>query len=739
MTQIGNQTLGNGMAAMGGQGPYQRATWLGDSKLTPLFVKYWQLTVRWRWLVGAIMAACIAFGVISVLLSPPLYTAQSQIEISREKKNVTNVRGLDEEASPFSIEFYDTQYQLLRAGSLAERIARSLKLADEPSFFAAHGIDMGAAGQALTPAQRKDRESLAAGLLVGNVQINPIRNSSLVNIAYTSRSPEWSARIANAWPQGYIAGTMDRGLASTADARKFLESRLEELRNRLARSESELINFARQRNIVALGSNRDAEGKTAQPQTLVASNLAALNTALVTARTERISAESRARTAAGASSTEVLQSATVSALRSRRSEVAADYARMLVQFEPGYPAARALKAQMDSLDAAINREISGVQGSRRSLYDEALKRERQLAAQVEGLKTQFDQQQRDTIQYNVYQREVDTNRQLYDALLQRYKEIGLSGSVGATNIAVVDPAKAPGGPSAPSLSSYLLLAIISGLGLSALAIFAVEQIDNGVRSPEDIEQFFKLPLLGNVPKTGGDVLDELSDPKSEVSEALQSARAVLSFSTSHGLPRSLLVTSAREGEGKSTTAYALAMAVARSGKRVLLIDADMRSPSIHRMAGFSNTNGFSNLLAGGDLASVQLEATKIKGLTIMPAGPKPPSSAELLSVDRLTQMLESLRQRFDYIVFDGPPVLGMADAPILGAAVEGTIFVIEAERTPVRAIRHGLERLGLVNAHVLGAIVTKIDYRNHRLGYGYSYGYGYGYGYGKNNEAAQPA
>ena len=738
MTQIGNLSLGAGEAAVGGSAPIHRANWLGQSTLTPLLIKYWQLAVRWRWLIGAIMAACIAIGVIALLLSPPLYTAQAQIEISREKKNVTNVRGLEQQDSG-SEEFYDTQYQLLRAGSLAERIARSLKLADDQGFFAAHGLDLGSAGQGLTPAQRKDRENMAAGLMMGNVQINPIRNSSLVNITYTSQSPEWSARIANAWPQGYIAATMDRGLASTADARKFLEGRLEDLRDKLARSERDLITFARERNIVTLAATRDAEGRTSQPQTLVASNLSALNSALVSARTERIAAESRAGTIAGESSAEVLQSSTVASLRTRRSEVAAEYARTLIQFEPGYPAARALKAQMDTLDAAIGREITSVQGSRRSVYDESLRRERQLAAQVEGLKSQFDQQQRDTIQYNVYQREVDTNRQLYDALLQRYKEIGLSGSVGATNIAVVDPAKAPGGPSAPSLPNYLMLALLAGGALSVLAIFALEQIDNGVRSPEEIEQFFKLPLLGNVPKTGGEVLDELQDPKSEVSEAFQSARAVLSFSTSQGLPKSLLVTSAREGEGKSTTAYALAMAVARSGKRVLLIDADMRSPSIHRMIGCKNTSGFSNLLAGGDVASVPIEATKVKGLSVMLAGPKPPSSAELLSVDRLTQMLQSLRQRFDYVVVDGPPVLGMADAPILAAAVEGTVFVIEAERTPVRAIRHGLERLRLVNAHVLGAIVTKIDYRSHRLGYGYSYGYGYGYGYGRGDESARAA
>jgi succinoglycan biosynthesis transport protein ExoP len=739
MTQSGNLSFGSGEAVVGQGQLDQRTNWLGQRALAPIMIRYLQLAVRWRWLIAGIMTACVALGVIAVLLSAPLYTAQSQIEISREKKNVTNVKGVDDDTSyAAAAEFYDTQYQLLRSGSLAERVARSLRLAEEPTFFAAHGIDVEAKSQPLSTAERKQRESVAAGLLMSNVRIVPIRNSSLVNISYTSRSPEWSARIANAWPQAYIAGTMERGLESTADARKFLEGRLDDLRAKLSRSESDLINFARMRNIVTLAPTRDSEGKTTQGQTIVANNLAALNEALVTARTDRITAQSRSGTAGGMSAADAAQNASVSTLRARRADIAAEYAKMLVQFEPGYPAARALKAQLDALDTAINRELSSVQGSRRAAYDEAAKRERELSSQVEALKAQFDQQQRDTIQYNIYQREVDTNRQLYDALLQRYKEIGLSGSIGATNIAIVDPAKVPAGPSAPSLMSYLIMAALAGLALSALAIFALEQIDNGVRSPEEIEQFFRIPLLGNVPKSGGDVLGELADPKSSMSESFQSARAVLSFSTNHGLPTSLLITSAREGEGKSTTAYAMAVAIARTGKRVLLIDADMRSPSVHHMTGCSNAVGFSNLLVGGDAATAAVLPSKTKGLSILPAGPKPPSSAELLNVERLTELLGELRGRFEHVVIDGPPVLGLADAPLLASAVDGTAFVIEAERTPVRAIRHALERLKLVNAHLLGAIVTKIDYGKHRLGYGYDYGSGTGYGYGDNEPTAKP-
>lgn len=729
MTQIGHIARSVDQADLRHETGEGRFAGFGEQRLTPMLIHVWQLVIRWRWLIGAIIATCVAISVVLLTLSPSLYSARSQIEISREKKNVTNVQGLESEDYSYSDEFYDTQYQLLKAGSLGERVARDLRLADSPDFFAAHGAEIGAA-KPLSPAERKSREAWAADLLTGHIRIEPIRNSSLINISYTSGSPQWSARIANAWPQGYIAATMDRGLASTADARKFLEGRLDDLRSKLAGSERDLINFARNRNIIALGATRNDDGKTSEPQTLLAQNLAALNTALMTARTDRIAAESRARTMAGGSSTEVLQNSAISALRARRSEIAAEYARTLVQFEPGYPAARALKAQLDSLDTAIGRELGSVQGSRRASYDEAYKRERELASQVETLKSQFDQQQRDTIQYNIYQREVDTNRQLYDALLQRYKEIGLSGSVGATNIAIVDTAKTPGGPSSPKLVNYLLLALIAGLALSAAAIFGLEQIDNGVRSPEDIERLFKLALLGNVPRSDGDPLLELQDPKSEISEALQSARAVLSFATSRGLPKTLLVTSARASEGKSTSTYGLGMAVARTGKRVLVVDADMRSPSVHRLAGCSNANGFSNLLSGGDFVPQSFFDTNISGLSVLPAGPRPPNYAEILNVERLSQVLQGLLLRYDYILVDGPPILGMADAPLLAAAVEGTVFVIEAEKTPVRAIRLAMERLRQVNARIIGAMVTKIDYRTHSFGYGYSYGYGDSYRYG---------
>ncbi len=709
------------------------------STLPPVLLQYWQIALRWRWVIGGIIAGALILGLVLTLLMSPRYTARAQIEISREQKNVTSVEGLESADSGRDLEFYATQYALLKADSLAQRVARKLNLAERPAFFAAHGAEMPGAEGALgnaggnSAASRDARQRLAVQLLLGNVDIAPIRGSSLVDILYTSRDPALSAEISNAWIQQFIAATMDREFSSTADARRFLEQRLATLRARLEQSERELVTYAAQRDIVQLNTIRNADGDTQMQRTLASADLEALNSALAAARAERVAAESRASMSGGGAgaSPEALSNPAINSLRQRRAEVAAEYAKLLVQFEPGYPGARALKSEIDALDAAINRETDRVSGSRAKAYTEALQQERELESQVNALKARLDRQQRDSIQLNIYQREADTNRQLYDALLQRYKEIGVAGTVGASNIAVVDVAQVPTKPSAPNLMLNLALALLAGTVIAAAVTVGLEQIDEGIRHPSDVRQKLGLPLLGNVPMATGDPVEELADPKSHLAEAYFSTRSTLAFATSHGLPRSFTVTSTRSGEGKSTSAFALAATIGRTGKSVLLVDGDMRSPSVHKFMGVDNAAGLSNLLTGDDDFARLVQPTGFKGLSAMVAGPAPPSAAELLSTDRMHLIIQKLLAHFDHVVIDSPPVLGLTDAPLLGRAVEGCVFVIEAEGAAVRAIRSSLDRMRMVDNHIYGAIVTKIDQRQHGYGYGYGYGYGHSYGYGQ--------
>jgi polysaccharide biosynthesis transport protein len=700
----------------------------------PILLQYWAAAVRWKWVIAGIVVGCLTAGLILTLLMTPKYTATSRVEISREQKNFTKVEGLETPDTGRDLEFYQTQYSLLAARSLAERVSKALRLSASAEFFNAHGVRtddqsvfFSTVNRPLTIEERQKRERLAVELLLKNINIFPIRGSSLVDVSYTSGSPTLSQQVTNEWTRQFIESSMDRRFASTADARRFLEGRLGELRGKVETSERELVNYASRKGIVALGRSKGADGRTEVDRTLISTDLEALNDALAKSIADRLGAESKARQVPNRGATsDALGNLAIAALRQKRAEVGSEYAKLLVQFEPGYPAARALAEQVRALDASIGIEEGRVQNSRVSEYNEARNRENGLREKVEALKSRLDLQQRDSIQYNIYQREADTNRQLYDGLLQRYKEIGVAG-IGANNISVVDAASTPQKPSSPNLPVNIALALFAGLGLAGLSVFGLEQIDEGLREPGQVGRELLLPLLGSVPDLEDvDAIAALNDSKSALSEAYLSVRSNLAFSTDHGVPRSFMVTSTRPAEGKSTTSLAMAMLLGRTGKRTLIIDADMRSPSIHELVNAKNVIGLSNYLAGENDWTKLVVEIGAKGLSVMPAGPMPPSAAELLSSDRMSLLVERLLENFDHVVIDAPPILGLADAPLLSQAVEGCIFVVEAEGVAMRGIKASLDRLHSVQAHIFGAILTKLKNRN--IGYGYGYGYGYRYG-----------
>ena len=703
----------------------------------PSLRRFWRGMYDRRRLMAAIIGSFVLMGVLATLLATPHYTATTRIKIDREEKKVTNVSGIESSDAGRDLEFYQTQYALLAARSLAERVATSLKLASSDAFFAAHGVNPDqsspfAFGHSSADGQKRQKQAIE--LLRTHVAIAPVRGSALVDISYTSASPELSAQIANAWTQQFIQASLDRRFASTADARRFLEDRLSALKGRLQDSERDVVGYASKSGIVALSQQTGPDGKTEVDRTLITKTIETVNDELSKATADRIAAESRAkdRASTGANA-DALGNTTIATLREKRAEVAADYARMLVQFEPGYPPAKALSEQVHNLDASIAREEQRVLNSHSADYTVALAREHDLQQQLVMLKAELNRQQAAGIQYNIYEREADTNRELYNGLLQRYKEIGVAG-VDANNIAIVDPAVTPAKPSSPDLKLNLSLALLLGILASIATTVALEHIDEGLRDPRQVTDLLHVALLGSVPfAEGEEPRDALSDTKSPLYEAYLSIRSNLAFSSDHGVPNSLLVTSTRAGEGKSVTALAIATVLARTGKRVLILDADMRSPSLHTYLGAANTVGLSNYLAGGDDWQSLLAVSPVQGLSAMFAGPMPPNAAELLSTDRITSLLALVCAHFDHVVVDCAPVLGLADAPLLSRAVEGCIFVIEAGGAPVRAIQQSIDRLRSVHAHLIGAVFSKLRY-NHSP---YGYGHGYGYGYGRNKADTQ--
>ncbi len=258
-------------------------------------------------------------------------------------------------------------------------------------------------------------------------------------------------------------------------------------------------------------------------------------------------------------------------------------------------------------------------------------------------------------------------------------------------------------------------------------IHAWQYLDEGITDPGEIEDKLGLPLLGTVPRSDdAGPLVALQNPKSPLVEAYLAVQTNLELATSHGAPKSVAITSTRPQEGKSTTAFALAHSLARARRKVVLIDADLRSPSVHREFGLQNDLGVSNFLAGAGNVDAALHPTDRPGLSVMTAGPQPPNAADLLTGDRLRELIADLLTRFDHVVVDCPPVMGLADAPLVASAVEGVIYAVEARSIRSSVVRVALARLRSSNANVLGVVLTKFDARRAHLGYGYEYGYGYG-------------
>jgi polysaccharide biosynthesis transport protein len=577
------------------------------TETSPLIRQYLRIAMRWRYVIGGVIIACVILALIATLLMTPKYTAEALVEISRESDKITNFQGADRESGLFDQEFYQTQYGLLRSRALSERVATKLRLVDDPAFFKRFGVTstnpaFQLAADRFPPSGRAERVRTAGEVLLKNLTVAPARLSRLVAIRFTSPDSALSARIANAWAENFIQTNLERKVQATSYGRDLLQRQLALQKERLDETQRQLVAYASEQRIINLPAREGSDGKTTSERSMVADELATISGALSQATTDRIQAEARYSQAgrSGASS-QALENLAINSLRQRRAELAAEYQRLMVQFEPGYPAARAVQTQIDQLDRSIAREEARVSGALEASYRESIQRERALKTKVDQLKNGYLDLRRRSIQYNIYQQEVDTNRALYDGLLQRFKEIGVAGGVGVNNVSVVDPADAPDAPSSPRVLLNLIVGLLVGLGLGALVALALEQLDEAIGDPAEVERRLGLPLLGSVPRvTQGSPEDALRDRKSELVDAYLAIQTNLAFTTEHGVPRSLAVTSTRPAEGKSTTALALATSLARAKRKVILIDGDMRAPSVHILGKVKNERGLSNFLSGDD-------------------------------------------------------------------------------------------------------------------------------------------
>lgn len=691
--------------------------------------QYVQVLWRRRWIILATVIAGLLIALIISWSTVRLYRATTSLQISREAEQVVDVKGVEPASRSSNNEFYPTQYGLLKSKSLAEAVVKKLRLDRNPTFmFGFNGKEADMA--ALSAMRREAAVERAVKLLRKNLTVTPVRNSSLVDVSFDAPDPELAKRVTDALAEAFIASNLSRRFESSAYARTFLEDEIAKTRAKLEESEQLVVTYADQQKILNFEGSGESSDKGNSGQSLLENELAAVTDQLVVARGERIAAQAKydqANRSGARNSPEAMGDSVTTQLKTQKNSLEAEYSRLSAVFKPDYPQMLSLKSQIANLESQIRQHSGSIMGSLAEQYNAALQREKSLSAQAERLKGDMLDTRRRSIQYNIYKRDADTNRVLYDGLLQRYKEIGIAGGIGTNNVAIVDRSTKPNTPFTPRTSLNLILGLLVGLLVGGALAFLIEQLDESILAPHDLEKKLGVPLLGAIPKTEGEgpAREALDDPKSDVTEAYRSVQAALQFTTSHGVPRSILLTSAKASEGKSTSAFALARNLAGRERKVLLIDGDMRNPSLHKFMGVKNTHGFSDLLAGATDLKALVHKGPVPDLTLLMAGPPPPNPAELLAVDgHLAEILSKLNTEFDHIIIDGPPVMGLADSPLMASQVEGTVFVIAAVETRAKMARIALRRLVDVRAHIVGAVLTKFAARH----VGYEYGYDYDYG-----------
>ncbi|MFZ1324635.1 MAG: polysaccharide biosynthesis tyrosine autokinase [Candidatus Contendobacter sp.] len=718
----------------------------------------WQILVKRRWTIIVFTLIVLVGVVTATFLMTPIYRSTLTLQIDREDLKVVNIEGVSPDESGgwwASQDYYKTQYELLKSRGLALRVVNQLGLAELPppppsllSQIKRWVISwLPTISQAKEPVEPQQVEiertdGIVTGFL-GGLTVEPVRDSRLVKLHYDSPNPQRAATVLNTLVKNYINMNMERRFDASTYARNFLQERLQQVKAKLEDSERQLVEFARKEQIVAVD----------EKQNTVVQSLSSTNSALTEAEKKRMAAEADYRqmvATRGQGLKQVLDSSIIQTLKESKAKLETQYQENLSVYKPAYPTMVQLRNQITQVEALINQEINNIRASVTASYEAAKTEEGLLRGRMTQLKQEVLTLQDRSIQLHILQREVDTNRQLYDGLLQRFKEVGVAAGIGTNNISVVDEAKTPRWPYKPNLRLNALIALALGLLGGAGLAFLFEKLDDTFRRPEELEKLLGLPVLGVIPKTNMNrgetrpiALVGHEDPRSAFAEAYRSVRTALQFSTTNGVPRRLAITSAMAGEGKSTTVLSLAIQFAQSGKRTLLIEADLRKPSLHHSLQLDNTVGLTNYLVDGDVQPVDIaKPTHIPNLFAIPSGPLPPNPVELLSSARMMSLLDLAAGKFDQVIVDGPPLLGLADALIIGNLCEGMLLTVEMGGTPRGYVLGALKRLRGARVHVLGAILTKLEARAGAYGYYRSYYYYYHtdyYGEAKTHTKKLPA
>lgn len=758
---------------------------------------YWRVLVKRRWLIATVLLCTLVATAIVVLSMTPIYTAEITLLIERKAPQAINLDGATAESQgPDEYDYYRTQYEILKSRGLITQVMQEQQLPQhslfalpqEPKGLVAKwwsqawsDVSQWLSKEQQTSANRlelpstnaeksADDDILASGLANAGasdlspkmvkkygdmLEVKPVPRTRLVKIAFSTPDPALSAQVANAHAQVYIRRGVERRSRTDEEAQGFLEEKLVELRERLEKSEAALNSYRRDQGILSF----DDKENTAVDR------LADLNKSLTEAETERITLETQMPLIRRGESDElpaVIDNNLIQSLKQQLAHLEEERGQLASQFKAGYPRLVDVESQIDKVSVQLRQEIQRIANSIVKSYQFAADKEKELRKKMEEQKTAVLRLKDASVKYAMLSREVDTNRELYDSVLQRIKEVGVAAELRDSNISVIDEAEPPLKPSKPrktlSLALSALIGLMGGVGLA----FFLEYLDNTLETPEEVERCLRLPNLAVIPdfdrvtEQGGYAPKALANgdahangfggvtprpyanrangkahptrdlvlehhPFSQVAEAYRTLRTAVVLSRAEEAPKVMLFTSATEGEGKTATATNTAIVFAQLGLRVLLIDADLRRARCHEVLGLSKNIGLTEFLTGRRDVRQVIKPTVVENLFFLSSGVTPPNPAELLSSRKMREMLQTLREEYDCIIIDSPPVMPVSDALLLVTRTDGVVLVVNGQTTPRDIVKEARNRLEHARAKILGIVLNRVDMR--RSGYSYYYGY----------------
>jgi polysaccharide biosynthesis transport protein len=714
--------------------------------------EYLRVLIKRKFVVLSAIVIIFLMVLVATLRMVPIYDAAGSIAINKLDPGLLTFKDSQGSADYYDPADLDTEVRILKSDLLALQVIKQLNLDKRPEFGGKGNLPSPNTLPLTTDALQADsgRTTALLGMFKSSLRVTLQPNTRVIEIHYTSPNKELAATIVNTLVNTYIEQNFKTKFESTMQASDWLSKQLVDLQMKVETSQEKLVKYQKDHSILGLD----------EKQNIITEKLDELNKELTQAESDRMTKESLYRLtqsgdpdaiASATSNTSgpsgpMSTSGLLDSLRAKHADLKIQIAELSTQFGPSYPKLAQLNNQLKETDNQVQLEIRKIGVRVRNDYLAALQRENMLKAAMDNQKQEANKLNESAIEYTLLRRDVETNRQLYEGLLEKLKEAGVTAGLHSNNVKVVDVARVPMGPSEPNLprnlAFALLLGVTSGIGLA----FLLENLDNTVRTPEQAQIIAALPALGMIPlgskrpssedssrklsvaasKEAVELVTQ-SRPQSQMAESYRALRTSLLLSSLGAPPKVIMVTSAMPQEGKTTTSINTAIVLAQKGVRVLLIDADLRRPGIHKALGMGPRSGLSNVLTGS--ADVQQAITRsplVPSLYVLPAGTPPPNPAELLASANMRDMVDALSAQYDHIVIDTPPTLSVTDAVVLSTRADAVVLVIRSGRTTKQALRRARELLVRVNARVTGVLLNAVDLSSPDYYYYYEYQGKYG-------------